>query len=275
MKKANFLFGYAMKGGQIIVNEDEKIVVEKIYSDYLENFSAEHIAESLNAIGVAYKNKRGWNKNIVYRILDDNRYLGVDGYPMIICREKWENVEKRRKANTTKYMDAGFQELRRKMVCARCGGALIRNKQKREAAWWQCKMCGAKTPTIDDMEITRLVFTKISGLEKHPEIINAGADTASINIEAVRRQRDFERLLVDPGVSTVELDELAKQITQLKYNDIDPGNREYAAKQILEALQAPLTGRDKENYLFRQTVFKILLGEKATVQLKLKNGQII
>ena len=99
----------------------------------------------------------------------------------------------------------------------------------------------SKKPTIDDMEIKRLVFTKISGLEKHPEIINAGVDTASM----------------------------------LKYNDIDPENREYATKQILEALQAPLTGRDKENYLFRQAVFKVLLGEKATVQLKLKNGQII
>lgn len=275
MKKANFLFGYSMKDGQIIVNEDEKTVVERIYSDYLENFSAEHIASSLNAIGVTYKYKRSWNKNIVYRILDDSRYLGMDGYPMIICREKWENVAKRRKANATKYMDAGFQELRRKMVCARCRGALIRNKQKREAAWWQCKVCGAETPIIDDMEITRLVFAKINWLEKHPEIINAGAVAASINLETVRRQRDFERLLADPEVNLVELDELAKQITQLKYNNIDPENREYTTQQILEALQAPLTGRDKENYLFRQAVSKVLLREKATVQLKLKNGQVI
>lgn len=275
MKKANFLFGYAMNNGQIIVNEDEKAVIERIYSDYLEKFSAEHIAASLNAIGVTYKNNRSWNKNIVYRVLDDNRYIGMDGYPMIIGREKWDNVAKRRKANATKYMDAVFQELRRKMVCARCGGALIRNKQKRKAAWWQCKACGAETPIIDDMAITRLVFAKINGLEKHPEIINAGAEAASINLEAVRLQRDFERLLADPGVSVVKLDELAKQITQLKYSNIDPENREYATQQILEVLQEPFTGRDKETYLFRQIVSKVLLGEKATVQLKLKNSQII
>lgn len=275
MKKASCPFGYAIYDGQIVVDDIEKIVVEKIYSDYLENSSAAHIATVLNTAGVAYKNERSWNKNIIYRILDDARYMGKDGYPVIVRREQWESVAQHRKSNATEYMDDVFLEIRRKMACARCGGAFIRNKQRQKSARWECKECKVQTPVIADADIRRLVFDKINSLVGHPETICQGLDAEPINLDIVRQQRQFERFLMDPGTSAKQLDKLAKQITQLRYQAIDPKNQAFSTEQILKALREVEASQKEKTDLLRQIVSRVLVDKIGGVQLKLINGQVL
>ena len=64
-----------MQSGEIVTLDAEHTIVERIYSEYLSGASAGHIAATLNAAGIVYKDGRGWNKNTVYRILDYRYYL--------------------------------------------------------------------------------------------------------------------------------------------------------------------------------------------------------
>lgn len=250
-------------------------MVERIYADYLEFFSARHIAEALNIIGIAYKNGRPWNKNVIYRILDDARYVGEGEYPLIICRETWEKVSQQRRSNKIQYMDTAFLEVRRKMVCAHCEGQLMRNQQNRKAAWWECKKCGMQTRIIEDADAYQSVFTKIDRLLRNQESIHIDAKREVLDLECIRLQREFARLLADPRTQQEELETLAKQITQLKYNDIDPRGNEYATRQILKILSIFPADKGEKPQLFRQIVSKVLVSENGTIQLKLINGQII
>lgn len=275
MKEANCPFGYAMKDGQIVVDETEKSVIERIYTDYLERSSAEQLATALNSAGIPYKKGRSWNKNIIYRILDDARYFGKDGYPIIIIRKKWESVAQKRKSNATEYMDSSFLEIRRKMACGHCEGALIRNKQKRKAAWWECKNCRMQTLIIPDANIQQLVFEKIDRLVQHPEVICSDMGVGAANFEIVKLKREFERLLASSETHVEELDELAKQITQLSYQSIDPQNQTYRTEQILKKLNEMDVDQKEESSLLRLIVSKVLVDETGGMQLKLINGQVI
>lgn len=275
MKKANCPFGYAVIDGRIVVDDTERCVIERIYSDYLELSSAEHIATALNSAGVPYKKGRRWNKNVIYRILDDARYLGKDGYPQILIQEKWECVAQKRKSNATEYMDTVFLEIRRKMACGHCEGTLIRDKQKQKAARWECKTCRMQTPIITDAVIQQLVFEKINRLVQHPEVICLDTGVAPVNLEIIKIKRKFERLLVNPGTHVEELDKLAAQITQLRYQAVDPQNRAYRTEQILKKLNEMDEEQKEGPYLLRHIVSKVLVDKIGGVQLKLINGQIL
>lgn len=207
--------------------------------------------------------------------MDDARYFGKDGYPKIIIQEKWECVAQKRKSNATEYMDTVFLEIRRKMVCGHCESALIRVKQKRKAARWECKTCRMQTPIITDAVIQQLVFEKINRLVQHPEVICIDMDVGSANLDIIKIKRKFERLLVNPDTHVEELDKLAAQITQLRYQAVDPQNRAYRTEQILKKLNEMDRKQKEESYLLRHIVSKVLVDKIGGVQLKLINGQIL
>lgn len=275
MRRASLPFGYSMRSGQIVVSNAETGVVDRIYSEYLSGASAEHIAAALNNAGIAYKDTRDWNKNAVYRILDDLRYRGEKGFPVIVCREKWAAVAARRQENANPYMEPAFQVVRKKLVCASCESKLTRHLRKNKTAWWECQLCRMQTNLIPDADIYCLTQGKLTWLCQNPGYIRNGGNTVQVSLESVRLEREFARLLADPTAEISQLDALAKQITQLCYQAIDPQNQVYQAGQILRKLNEANISQKDVGDLLRVIVSKILLDKNGGVQLKLKNGQIV
>jgi hypothetical protein len=69
------LFGYQIVHGKIIENPPEKELVEEIYQKYLQGWSIKQLALYAEQSGIPYReNSNGWNKNMVTRILEDERY---------------------------------------------------------------------------------------------------------------------------------------------------------------------------------------------------------
>ena len=275
MKRPNLPFGYSMQLGEIVTLDAERIIVDRIYSEYLSGASAGHIAATLNAAGVAYKNVRGWNKNTVYRILDDIRYRGENGFPAIICLEKWLAVAARRQEKATPYMEPAFQVVRKKLVCARCEGKLTRHLRKNKTAWWECRLCGRQTGVMTDADICHLIQKKLTWLYRNPHLIRNDGSAAQVSLESVRREREFTRLLADPTTEASKLDALAKQITQQRYLAIDPQNYAYKTEQILKTLDGTAASLKDTADLLQKIVSRILLDKNGSIQVKLINGQIV
>ncbi|HJD21977.1 MAG TPA: recombinase family protein [Candidatus Gemmiger faecigallinarum] len=274
MKRLSLPFGYSMQSGQIVVLDTERTIVERIYSEYLSGASAGQIATALNDAGIAYKDVRGWNKNIVYRILDDIRYRGENGFPALICLEKWLAVAARRKEKATPYMEPAFQVVRKKLVCANCEGKLTRHLRKNKTAWWECRLCGRQTGVMDDADICHLIQKKLTWLYRNPHHIRNDGSAAQVSLESVRLERELTRLLADPTAEASKLDALAKQITQLRYLAIDPQNHAYKTEQILKTLNGTASQKDAAD-LLQKIVSRILLDKNGSVQVKLINGQIV
>ena len=96
-------FGYRLENGEIVICPPEAECIERAYTAYADGASYAAIAETLQASGVRYHPDTPlWNKHMVKRILENERYTGTDGYPLIIQPELFERVAVMREGKAVK-----------------------------------------------------------------------------------------------------------------------------------------------------------------------------
>lgn len=100
----NIPYGYDYSKGKLIVNSNEKMIVDQIYSMYLEGNSMVKIASFLNKNHIPTKQNRTWGSETVSKILKNPLYIGKfhwetyehdNVYPSIITEEKFNNVQQK------------------------------------------------------------------------------------------------------------------------------------------------------------------------------------
>lgn len=73
-------FGYCMKNGEITVDFNESKAVERIFEEYLNGRSLQHIAKLMESEKISYSEDfEHWNKNIVKRIIENEKYPQIIG----------------------------------------------------------------------------------------------------------------------------------------------------------------------------------------------------
>lgn len=82
--KRKIPFGYRMESGTLLPQTTEAETVRWIYASYLRGNSLKGLADKLREQGVPYMEGKVWNKNMVARILEDQRYAGTEDFPAII-----------------------------------------------------------------------------------------------------------------------------------------------------------------------------------------------
>lgn len=108
---------------------------------------------------------------MVKRILENERYLGLDGYPRLIADEEFLAVRLRRgEQNTYAPCPSEILPIRDKAVCALCGEKMARDTKSHGRPCWRCKNpeCGCSI-YLDDSVILELVIQKLKELAKSPE----------------------------------------------------------------------------------------------------------
>ena len=97
MGKRKLPFGYAMENGDVKAAPNESDCVMWIYLTYDAGASLQEIASELNArASVHYDPDKPWNKNMVDRILQDQRYSGDALYPEIVPKALYHAGQRRR-----------------------------------------------------------------------------------------------------------------------------------------------------------------------------------
>lgn len=101
-KNRNIPFGYCIVNGKYAVNSEEAAAIKQIFTEYANGRSLNEIAAAMTI--PYHMSKPIWNKNMVKRILDNERYIGAMGYPQIIDRQIYCEVSeiKQRKYTRTK-----------------------------------------------------------------------------------------------------------------------------------------------------------------------------
>lgn len=118
MGKRKQPFGYKMKLGEIVPQPQEAETVRSIYLQYLAGVSFKQLAEQLQTEDVPYDEDKSWNKNMVARILEDDRYIGEKEFPALIPTEQFHAAQERRKEMRPEYKQTPAQKELRKL----CGG---------------------------------------------------------------------------------------------------------------------------------------------------------
>lgn len=94
MKKNRTIpFGYMMKNGEIYQESAESKAVQEIFRLYLDGNSLLAIASMMSSKGVSYNGiNTVWNKNMVKRILENEKYIGRNGYPVLIDNKTFQKA---------------------------------------------------------------------------------------------------------------------------------------------------------------------------------------
>ena len=242
----NIPFGYMMRGGEILLHPEEAIAVREIFDMYLRGMSLKSIAASMT---VPYNVDKVWNKNMVSRILENERYTGSDGYLAVIEPEMF------RKANEIKKRKAA---------------ACICTDEKKK--YLHSLISGSSSLT--ESEVEGLLVSVINKLIAKPEL---AAPDKPQEYAPTSEIADMEQRLADLMQDmTADIDKITKLIADIastKYEACPYDNRDGTMKIIdLLTCRDPLDTLDIE--LSAQIVRAVHI-DKGIATVELVNGKII
>lgn len=280
MKIRNIPYGYQYKNGSIAIQTEETETVTRIFTEYRNGLSLLKIAEQLNNEHIEYMpGVCGWNKSRIKRIIEDERYLGTNGYPPIIDEDMHKTLMLiKSEKNTQKGTDrkADIFNLGVPILCPKCGSKMCRRHDSNRKCpdWWLCQNNNCKNIiSISDNDLICGITKCLNTVINNPEVITNNSDTSQLNLDVLRLESEISRMLDNSGVDKNTLRKKMLECVSLKYRNID------SQKYISEKLKAdfanasPLSAFSMD--LFSRTVKAINLSRNGIVSIVLMNDQEI
>ena len=240
MNNRKLPFGYKLLMGEVVIHQAEAAAVKEIFRRYLqEAASLKELADLLREQDVPYDKGRIWNKNMIARILEDERYTGKAGYPHIIEPEALASAAEKRAARAQDQTPKTNKVMRR--------------------------LCRQPVTDVVERRVTDLLHTLI----REPELIQAPKQSDRNKPSALQTALDkaLEQQPIDEDLAgQLLLRLIAEQYSML-------GDEEYETLRLRRVFAAAQCGEDVTE-LLKHTVAEIIL-ERQSVKLRLKNGQII
>lgn len=190
-----------------------------------------------------YDEDKSWNKNMVARILEDDRYIGEKEFPALIPTEQFHAAQERRKEMRPAYKQTPAQkELR--------------------------KLCGGIVPD----SVARKVLKILNQVVNDPQLIKIETSGVPTTEDIRRLQQELNTLLQTPPVDADTARQKALEVASLKLASVKTEEYESHRLRRIFGSQAKLWELDAN--LLRQSIRKITYDSK-TVKVLLKNNQVL
>ena len=258
MKIRKYPFGYELQMGKIQINSLEAQWVQKIYESYLTSQSFQKIADWLNAEQIPYGTMQSkWNKNMVARILQDDRYLGDGVYPSIISKEKYKLTTEiiQSKTTTISNGDGGIDI---PIYCRKCYCKIKKNGKNN----WSCPICKSYFKRINAEDLKNAIIDTLQPYYDNPNLIS--------HLPVMKFDNIVPCLLIDSDFNEKESQNMAYQIAEERYRILD--SNEYETEKIRYLFR---TAEVLDFIVTQSVVDKMLLDKEGNISVELINGQII
>ena len=281
-KNRNIPFGYTMQKGEIIAEPTESQAVKDIYKLYLNGKSMSEIARQMSISQISYNGITfDWNKNMVKRILENEKYLGKDGYPALIDSETFycANARKKSKATSVNEISEELKIIRSLTYCTECGHRLSRIGGNTQTDKWDCRNpeCSRFNYRLTDNMIKDILLHILNAVIANPDLLDTDSEISGYtpNIKVKCQQNEINRLMDNPQIDTEKAKTEILKLAELKYEcctyDEGPQKTEY--------LKELISGREQLNIidydLLKSCVSRILIGHFYTIEIEFINGVII
>lgn len=274
-KKRYFPFGYRMAGGQIEIVPEESSLLQNLFDNYLKGASLIKLAETAQQTGIKFReNTERWNKNMIARMLDDERYWNDAGFPPIVSKEIGSAITALRKQKTTSQCPIQF--IKKKLVCCICGENINRNGKNAPRIRWDCPKCGWYFGPITDNELKQAVTEKLLAVCRNPQVAEPDQQpTNSLSIQAVRLTNEINQLLDQREVDTDRLLPLILECAAEKYKTCSIKESDHLTIKIKALFQEHSNDEELNRELFEQTVKQVILQPDGSIKFQLLNGKIV
>ena len=278
-KNRNIPFGYTMQKGEIIAEPTESQAVKDIFKLYLDGKSMSEIARQMSISQISYNGITfDWNKNMVKRILENEKYLGKDGYPALIDNETFNRANARKKSRATSVNEISeeLQIIRSLTYCKECGHRLSRIGGNTQTDKWDCRNpeCSRFNYRLTDNMIKDILLHILNAVIANPDLLDTDSEISAYttNIKVKCQQNEINRLMDNPEIDSEKVKTEILRLAELKYDCCVYND----SPQKTEYLKELISGREQLNTLdidlLKSCVSRILIGHFYTIEIEFING---
>lgn len=274
-KKRYFPFGYHMTDGAMEIVPEESVLIQNIFHSYLAGASLQQLAESAEQTGLRYRqNTNGWNKNMISRILDDERYWNGNGFPPVISKELATRIAKLKACKASP--KSPIQLFQKTIFCPHCDSRLIRNSKSLPRILWECGKCNIQIGPITDNELLQSITEKLLAVCRNPQMTEPAQSTNnSLSIQAARLTNEINQLLDQREVDTDRLLSLILECAAEKYKTCSIKESDHLTIKLKTLFQEHSNDEELNRELFEQTVKQVILQPDGSIKFQLLNGKIV
>lgn len=283
MKKNRTIpFGYMMRNGEIQLEPTESKAVQEIFKAYLNGSSLLAIANWMSSQGISYNGVNSiWNKNMIKRILENEKYLGTNGYPVIIDEETYctANAQKKMKSAGFTEISEELKAIRSLTYCTECGHRLSRMGGNTRSEKWDCHNpeCARFSHRITDQMLIGVILNTLNTAIANPDLIDSDVLISSYNpnIEVTRQQNEINRLMDTPDVDFETAKEEILRLAELKYDCCTYSDKPRKTTQLREVLASHEQLNTLDIGLLKSCILRISVSHFCTVEIEFINGVTI
>lgn len=275
-------FGYKIENGIICIVENEAALVELAFELYISGKSYSDIAKRFTIIKTPYaEGKDKWNKNMVKRIIENEKYIGNGDYPKIIDEKKFYRANKMRLSKVI-VKDEEKNEydnfIRENSECIICHFPLKRQHQghppNRRIAY-KCTNPICSAASVDEREselrITKIINRMIDEIDiVEPE----NEETIKDNEQIEELNNEIHLKIAEGNFKKDEIFKMLYELARLKFNNCTKEDMSEITESIKRELCKYAKIEKPPLPLMRKIVSKILISGDE-INIKLKNGKII
>ena len=278
-KNRTIPFGYCMKNGEITTEPKEVYAVVKIFDEYLKGRSLSEIAKLMQSEKIRYNAiSDKWNKNMVKRIIENEKYLGTDKYPQIIDDDtfKLANEKRIRKATTLNLISEDLQKIRKRTYCTDCGHRLSRIGGNSKYEHWDCRNpdCYKLEYRFTDQMIIGSVLTVLNSAIANPSLLESGGEisTYSPTADVIRKQNEINQMT---DSSQIDFDRVKAEIfklAEMKYDCCSYNESPQKTEELRNLLENNKQLNILDIGLFKACVSRIWISHFCTIEVEFING---
>jgi hypothetical protein len=271
-------FGYAIQNGELVINHVEAEAVRQIYDSYINGSSYLDIAKAMTAGGVPYHaDEPTWDKNMVKRVLENERFLGADLWPKIISQERFSQAQEIRQSKTSNHRKEPVcnSAVKKKLVCGVCGSAFSKSPASDyDKRWWHCgnEACDNVLKT-NDGALEKRVLALLNRIISNPELLDRKLPAPPPSLEAERLKNEINRELGKPEFDEERCKGLIFSHTAERYKslgNVDAGVKTVASLKNKISHIKSLTVFDSE--FFNAVTESLIVGSDGSFTLRTING---
>ncbi|EKC65624.1 Recombinase, partial [human gut metagenome] len=268
-----------MRNGEITAEPKEVYAVSTIFSEYLKGGSLLQIAKLMESEKIRYTaESEKWNKNMVKRIIENEKYLGNDKYPQIINENifKQANEKQVRKAAALNLICDDLKEIRRITYCAECGGKLFRKTNGKGREYWNCSNqgCFKFEYRLTDQMINGAVLTALNSAIANPSLIECESEISAYSptSDILRQQNEISRMTDSPQVDFEKVKAEIFRLAEIKYERCTYSDKPQKTAKLISLLKNHNQLNTLDIGLFKACVSRVWISRYCTVEVELING---
>lgn len=252
------LYGYQVENGRTILHTEEANIVKRVFSLYIAGKTLNNIASMLTEEKVVYfQDEVKWNKNTINRMIENEKYMGNEIYPMIISPSLFNQAKtvKERKSCKQETHTPEVELFREITVCGKCGSRFKRVNTWGTREKWMCSKGCKCSAYIDDAILEDAVTSNLNMVIRNPDLLNVVADSQYMpTIDVTKEENELIRLLEQPKLNFSVVAKCILQGAKVRFDCCKFDNGE-----LTEELKDEISSIDKIDYRIMKEYIKQII----------------